>query len=116
MAAPVLLPLAVAAVSVASTALGGLVALRVRDRMHLVLGLSAGVLLGLVAFDLLPEVFDLSDTEWLGVPAVMVAFVAGFLLLHIVERWVPVHEAAHSDYGDHSHAHRHVGALGATAL
>ena len=42
-------------------ALGGVVALRSRDRLHLVLGFAAGVMLGLVAFDLLPELFDLSD-------------------------------------------------------
>ena len=45
--------------TVFSTAAGGLVALRARDRMHLVLGASAGILLGLVAFDLIPEVFRL---------------------------------------------------------
>ena len=48
--------------AVLSTALGGFVALRSRDRLHLVLGFAAGVMLGLVAFDLLPELFELSDT------------------------------------------------------
>lgn len=110
------MPLVVGAVTVGSTAAGGLVALRARDRMHLVLGLSAGVLLGLVAFDLLPEVFELSDAVLLGVPAVMVGFVAGFMVLHVVERGVAVHEPAESDYADHGHTHRHVGALGAGAL
>ncbi len=33
---------------------GGALAIRSRDRLHLVLGLSAGLLLGLVAFDLNP--------------------------------------------------------------
>ena len=49
--------------------------------MHLVLGLSAGLLLGLVSFDLIPEVFELSALEIGHVPAVMVMFVAGFLAL-----------------------------------
>ena len=46
-----------AAITVIATAFGGLLALRAKDRFHLVLGLSAGLLLGLVGFDLLPEVF-----------------------------------------------------------
>jgi ZIP family zinc transporter len=113
---PSALPLLVAAATVGSTAAGGLVALRVRDRMHLVLGLSAGVLLGLVAFDLLPEVFELSDAVFLGVPAVMAGFVAGFMILHVVERGLAVHETADSHHADHRHTHQHVGALGAGAL
>ena len=46
-----------AAITALSTFAGGALALLAKDRLHLVLGLSAGLLLGLVAFDLLPEVF-----------------------------------------------------------
>ena len=53
----------VALSTVLATFLGGYLALRSRNRIHLVLGLSAGLLLGLVAFDLIPEVFDLSSLE-----------------------------------------------------
>ena len=41
--------------TVISTALGGLAALRSHDRLHLILGFAGGVMLGLVAFDLLPR-------------------------------------------------------------
>jgi zinc and cadmium transporter len=99
-----------------STLVGGLVALRNRDRMHLILGFTAGVLLGLVAFDLLPEVFQLSTSRTAGVPTVMVAFAAGFLALHIVERSVALHGAHEDDYGDHSHHHPTVGLISALAL
>ena len=44
--------------TVGATFLGGALALRSRDRMHIVLGLSGGLLLGLVAFDLIPEIFE----------------------------------------------------------
>jgi ZIP family zinc transporter len=87
------MPVLFAALTVFSTAVGGVVALRSRDRLHLVLGFAAGVMLGLVAFDLLPELFELSDATFGGVPAVMVAFAAGFLLLHVVERSVAMHGA-----------------------
>ena len=54
-----------AALTAMSTFAGGALALKSRDRLHLVLGLSAGLLLGLVAFDLLPEVFELGTGEFL---------------------------------------------------
>jgi ZIP family zinc transporter len=99
--------------TVVSTTIGGVVALRARDRMHLVLGASAGVLLGLVAFDLLPEVFRLGGVPD-GVPTFMVAFVLGFLVLHVVERAAGVHESVDSEYGEHHH--NVSGTLGAAGL
>ena len=39
-----------------STSVGGLFALRFRDRLHLILSFSSGVLLGVVSFDILPEI------------------------------------------------------------
>jgi zinc transporter, ZIP family len=46
--------------------LGGLVALRQRDRFHLVLGFAAGALLGVAAFETMPEAFELLGDE--GIP------------------------------------------------
>ena len=102
--------------TVVSTTLGGLVALKAHDRLHLVLGFAAGVMLGLVAFDLLPELFELSDHAVGGVPTVMVAFAAGFLLLHFVERSVAMHGAHEGEYEPHHHHDPHVGLASAAAL
>jgi zinc transporter, ZIP family len=110
------MPVLVALLTVVSTALGGVVALRSSDRLHLVLGFAAGVMLGLVAFDLLPELFDLSTVHVLGVPAPMVAFAAGFLLLHVVERSVAMHGAHESEYETHHHHNPQVGLASALAL
>jgi zinc transporter ZupT len=97
-------PIFVAAITVLSTSLGGLFALRHRDRLHLIMGFTAGVLLGLVALDLLPEVYRLSgSTKLFGLPAAAVAFVAGFALLHLVERAVGLHEGHGAEYGEHHH-------------
>lgn len=107
----------VALATVLATFLGGLLALRSRTRMHLVLGLSAGLLLGLVSFDLLPEVFELSDLEVWHVPAVMVMFVTGFLILHILERSSGAHEPHDSNYDDsHKHSHNTSGVVAASAM
>ncbi len=94
----------VAAVTVLSTGLGGLVALRYRDRLHLVLGVTGGILLGLVAFELLPEAFELGgELHYLGLPAPSIAFLLGFAVLHLVERAVGLHHNHDHDYGEHEH-------------
>lgn len=111
------LAIILAAATAVATAAGGAIALRARDRLHLVLGLSAGLLLGLVAFDLLPEVFEMSSPNFLGAPAVSVAIVGGFLLLHVYERFFGSHEPAESDYGqDHTHSANLAGSVGALAM
>ncbi|MFN8081627.1 MAG: ZIP family metal transporter [Kineosporiaceae bacterium] len=93
----------VAAITVVSTAIGGLVALRYRDRLHLVLGFTGGVLLGLVAFELLPEAYELTrDATLFNLPSVAIAFLAGFSVLHLVERAVGLHHE--HEYGEHHHA------------
>jgi ZIP family zinc transporter len=106
-----------AAATAVATALGGVIALRARDRLHLVLGLAAGLLLGLVAFDLLPEVFEMSTTTFLGAPSVSVALIGGFLLLHLYEKFFGSHEPADSDYGhEHKHTANVTGSVGALAM
>ena len=106
-----------AALTAISTFAGGALALKAKNRLHLVLGLSAGLLLGLVAFDLLPEVFELGTQEFLHAPVVSIALIAGFLLLHFYERIFGSHEPAESDYGhDHKHSHNFTGAFGAIAM
>lgn len=110
--------LMVALFTVLATALGGTIALRSRDHMHLVLGLSGGLLLGLAAFDLIPEVIELNTGTLGNVPTVMVLLVAGFLVLHIIEGLSGAHEPAESDY-EHDHEHAHgltAGFIGASAM
>ncbi|TMI11411.1 MAG: hypothetical protein E6H40_05275, partial [Betaproteobacteria bacterium] len=72
--------LALAAFS--ATLAGGLFALRFRAGMHFILAFTAGVLLGVVSFDILPEVFGLARKQGLDPTGAMIALVAGFLLFH----------------------------------
>jgi len=94
------------------TLLGGIAAMRVRDNRHLVLGLAGGLMLGLVAFDLIPESLEMTRHAPLGVPAPMLGFAAGFVLLHVVEQAVVIHRAHEDEYGPHVHAHGHGAAHG----
>jgi ZIP family zinc transporter len=100
--------------AVLSTSAGGLCALRLRDRLHLVLGFAAGVLLGVVAFDLLPQSFALSQQTGSDGHMAMVALACGFVLFHALERFVLVHSAHESAYA--AHTHPRVGLLSAVAL
>ena len=89
--------------SVLSTAIGGVVALRNRDQLHLILGFTGGVLLGLVLFDLVPELFRLTERQVGGVPLPMLTAAAGFLALHLGERGLAIHAAHEGEYEPHSH-------------
>lgn len=108
--APVLLSFA----AFLSTMAGGIVGLKNKDRLHRFLGFAAGVLIGVVAFDLLPEIFDLLKANNQEPIWVMVALVAGFLGFHIVEKSILIHHANEDEY--EKHRHPHVGIASALAL
>ena len=57
---------------------GGLLAFGKKHRLNLTLGFTAGALLGLVAFDLLPEIFEISASESLDIIWPMIALTIGF--------------------------------------
>lgn len=94
--------------------LGGLLALGSRGKLGLTLGFTAGALLGLVAFDLLPEIFEIAGHEGLDVMAPMAALVAGFLLFHTIEKFILIHHSHEEKYVIHKHPQ--VGLASAAAL
>lgn len=58
------LPLLLGAAASTATLAGGLLALRVGSRSLLPLGLTAGVVLGVAVFDLLPEAVEIAGDRW----------------------------------------------------
>ncbi|MFM8212487.1 MAG: ZIP family metal transporter [Actinomycetes bacterium] len=109
-------PILLAAITVVATFLGGLLALKGKDRLHLVLGLSAGLLLGLVAFDLLPEIFEMNTNSFAGVQVVSLSLVIGFLAVHFLEKTFGSHEATESEFSGHKHPINFAGGLGALGM
>src|SRR5471030_1305958 len=97
-----------------STFTGGVVGLKNQDRLHRFLGYTAGVLLGVVAFDLLPEIFKILTEQHRSPTGAMVALVCGFLVFHIVEKTILIHHSNEDEYGDHKHPQ--VGIASALAL
>jgi ZIP family zinc transporter len=108
--APILLTIA----TFISTLLGGIVGIKQRKFIHQLLGFTAGIILGVIAFDLLPETFDIVYRNGLDTTPVMIALVVGFLLFHISEKYLLLHHAHESEYG--THRHPSVGVLSALAL
>ncbi len=93
-----------------------MVALRNKDRLHLVLGFTAGVILGVVAFDVLPEIADLSTRTGTDFVEPMVALAIGFLAFHVLEKSILIHDAHCHEYAPHTHDHPTVGLASALAL
>jgi zinc transporter ZupT len=97
-----------------STFAGGLFALKHNDRLHFILSFTAGVLIGVVSFDILPEIFELAHTQSIDATGAMVALVAGFLFFHSLEKFVLVHHSHEDVYAPHHHPK--IGVLSACAL
>jgi zinc transporter ZupT len=97
-----------------STLAGGLFAIRFRDRLHYILSFTAGVLIGVVSFDILPEIFALAREQGIDATGAMIALVVGFLLFHGLEKFILLHHAHEDDYA--AHHHPRVGVLSALAL
>ncbi len=81
---------AIAIAAFVSTLAGGLLALGLRDKLHLILGFSAGAVIGVAFFDLLPEAIDMgrnveSAATLLGWSAL------GFLAYLVIDRILLIH-------------------------
>lgn len=107
-------PLLFAAATFASTMLGGACAMRYRARMHLLMGFAAGVLLGVVAFDIFPEIITQVKDRGFPAQGIMIALVAGFLVFHVFEKLLMIHHSHEGQYAEHKHPH--VGVFSALAL
>lgn len=83
--------------------LGGYTAIRSKRWLNLMLALTAGLVFGLVTFDLLPEIFSITQSEMLNPIWPMIAMASGFLLFHVFETFIPLHEGSEAQYGPHQH-------------
>ena len=92
---PNLLILPIAAATCVATLIGGWVGISLRDRLHLVLAFSAGAVIGVAFFDLLPEAVELGAStgvhSLLAPRAVLALTGLGFLLYLLLDRSLPGH-------------------------
>lgn len=99
-----------------ATMLGGLFALRFKDKLHLILGFSAGAVIAVALFDLLPESIGLVGGN--GSVSLATTLVGlGFVIYLLLDRIVLFHH--HNDEHDCENPHHQNGAkgvLGAASL
>ncbi len=97
-----------------ATTLGGIVAIRYRDKLHPIVAFSAGAVLAVCFFEILPEIFSLTSENSLPVMPSLIALMAGFLLIHTLEKLAVIHTTHEDEYA--SHRHPLVGMIGASGL
>lgn len=97
---------------------GGVVPLIVKPthrRMQLAMSFIGGVMAGVALLDLIPEALELGETK-----RVMFWLLAGFLVIFLLERFLPSHCHEVTDKGHHSCGHEHtltwVGAFAGLSL
>jgi ZIP family zinc transporter len=98
-----------AAVTVLSTLLGGLVAFRLHRELMTLIAFTGGIVVAVALFDVLPEAIESLDSPRVVGTLIGVGFVGFFL----VERFLVLH---HRDEPEQARAHARVGALGAAGL
>lgn len=97
-----------------STLVGGYIAVAARRQIHLLMGLGAGVLLGAVFFDLLPESLTVASGQGWSFRLVLGIVVVGFLIFYLVERLLVLHACPEGVCSNE--VHQHVGRLGSIGL
>lgn len=84
-----------------ATLLGGFFALKFKDKLHLIVGFSAGAVLGIAFIDLLPEATELTGSASL----VSKIALASVLVYMIIDRVFFNHSHNHHHEENHSHIH-----------
>ncbi|MDE2399468.1 MAG: ZIP family metal transporter [Patescibacteria group bacterium] len=98
--------------ALASTLFGGIFALRFKDKLHLILGFSAGAILGVAFFDLLPEAINLGSKNY-DIYFITSIVALGFMAYTILDRFVFFH--SHEEGGEEDKVNKR-GILGAGSL
>ncbi|MFO0718825.1 MAG: ZIP family metal transporter [Candidatus Paceibacterota bacterium] len=99
------------------TFLGGAFALRFKDKLHLILGFSAGAVIGVAFFDLIPEAIELGGISH-EISTITAIVALGFIFYMILDRFIIMHGHSHHDHveSEKNCAHNNRGLLGAGSL
>lgn len=82
--------------AVLATFLGGLVAIKYTDKLHITLGFSAGAIIGVAFFDLIPEALELAGADF-ETSTVTSIIALGFVIFMILDRFIFLH-SHHTDH------------------
>jgi len=92
-----LYPVPLSIVTFLSTSSGGLLAAKYRSKFGALAAFSAGVLIAVPLFDLLPETFKVATEVHVPLENVMYLTASGFIFLYILERYFSVHRVCEGD-------------------
>lgn len=109
------MPLLISILASIAAFIGGALALRYKDKLHIILGLSAGAVIGAALFDLIPESIELGA----GIfdPGQLTAFTAiGFFVYLILDRVFSFHSHGHNHLDEKYEGHESRGSLGAASF
>lgn len=109
-----MLALLYTSLAMCSTLAGGYIAIKAHRRIHLLMGLGAGILLGAVFFDLLPEALSVAEDQGWNIRIILGIVVAGFLIFYLTERLLVLHACPEDDCTNQ--AHQRIGRLSAVGL
>ncbi len=107
-------PLIFSIASFLSTFAGGLFSLHHYKRLHYIMSFTAGVLISVCFFDIIPEIFSITTENKFDITFSLIAIIMGFLAIHILEKYAVIHNAHEGEYG--SHRHPHVGIISSSGL
>jgi ZIP family zinc transporter len=86
-----------------SILLGGILGIKFRDKLHFIISFTSGVILAVVFFNILPEIFEITqENNWL-IIVPMISLMVGFLGIHILEKTAVLHHSHEEEYADHKH-------------
>lgn len=106
--------LLIAIITFISTFVGGLFALKYIKKINLIIAVTAGVILGLLVFDVIPEVFDLAKTNEVSFLIPILFILLGFFIFHAIENLFLIHSCGDKNYNKHQHTH--LGVISSTLL
>lgn len=113
---PNLFILVIACGAAVATFIGGSLALKLRDKLHLVLGFSAGAIIAVAFFDLLPESLTLGSA-YHSVSTILTFTALGFFLYTALDRFIVLHTHCDDDDGSvHMHSTKRPSFIGAGSL
>lgn len=109
-----IIPIIFSLLTFVSTFLGGIFAIKNKSKIHYIMAFASGVLLGVVSFDIFPEIIEQIKIYDFNPINPMIALVAGFLIFHILEKSILIQHCHEEDCK--AHKHPHIGVVSALAL
>lgn len=97
----------------AMTLAGGAFAFRYQRYLQAIMAFSAGLLIGVVFLDLIPEIVEIAQSAALETRSLMLTLIAGFMGIFLLEKLTIIHSEKTHDTPGH---HHNVGLAGAIGL